>query len=90
VLKDVNATNYNDWNMNQLLANASSEIVVPEIESRTIFERTPALPLLLSLQKSTGKLSSFEFFEQIQQFPFSFPHGSSNVIHLILYVYLAN
>jgi hypothetical protein len=82
-LKDVNVTNYNDQNLNQLLANASTEIVVPEIEPKTIFERTPALPLLLSLQNSAGKLSSFEFFEQIQQFPFSFTRGSSNAIHLI-------
>ncbi len=34
VLKDVNITNYNDQNLNQLLANASTEIVVPEIERK--------------------------------------------------------
>lgn len=64
--------------MNQLIADASTGIAILEIEPKILDERMPALPLLRSLQRSKGKLSSFEFFEQIQQIPFSFPRGSSN------------
>lgn len=67
--------------MNQLIANASAGIDIPEIEPKILHERIPTLPLLLSLQNSKGKLSSFEFFEQIQQISFSFPHGSSKFVH---------
>ena len=55
---------------------ASTKVPVPA-ESRALLSRTSAIPTLLALQNSTGKLANFEFFEQIQQIPFNFPHGSS-------------
>lgn len=82
VLKAVNITDYNEANMNQLIADASTGIAIPDIEPKILDERMPALPLLRSLQRSKGKLSSFEFFEQIQQIPFSFPRGSNFSMHI--------
>ena len=67
--------------MNQLIAMASTKIPVPA-ESRALLSRTSAIPTLLALQNSTGKLANFEFFEQIQQIPFNFPHGSRKYANL--------
>ncbi|KAI9561312.1 hypothetical protein GHT06_012268 [Daphnia sinensis] len=82
LLNAVNITDYNEASLNQLIANASARIAIPEIEPKILHERTPAIPLLRSLRRSKGKLSSFEFFEQIQQIPFSFPHGSNLSMHI--------
>ena len=76
VVKDVNISRYNGEDLNQLIAMASTKVPVPA-ESRALLSRTSAIPTLLALQNSTGKLANFEFFEQIQQIPFNFPHGSS-------------
>lgn len=73
-MRDLNVTTFNNGDINQLISTASLKI--PEPRSAAVTRR-PAYPLLMALQKSTEKLTNFEFFEQIQQIPFSFPHGSS-------------
>lgn len=73
-MKDINITKYDGVDMNQLLAVAGTEIPIPETRE---LDRTPALPILLTLQNATGKSANFEYFEQIQQIPFYFLHGSS-------------
>ncbi|XP_057372863.1 uncharacterized protein LOC130693696 [Daphnia carinata] len=82
VLKSVNITDYNEASFDQLIANVSARITIPEIQPKILPERISALPLLRSLQRSKGKLSSFEFFERIQQIPFSFPRGSNFSMHI--------
>lgn len=79
-MKNANVTTYNKDNMNEII----SESKVPDMRSIAI-ARTPAYPLLLSLQRSQEKLASFEFFEQIQEISFSFVHGSSNCAFLFCF-----
>lgn len=75
-MEHVHASSYNGKNLTNLVTVASAGLSSPNDLNPL---HSSARSLLETLQNSTARLADFEFFEQIQQIPLSFPHGTSTV-----------